>query len=155
VPTYASLLAIGVMLAQNPTSKYDQFIIYASRLLNKTKHNCITIDREALTMVNALHKLKHFLLGNKFVFYVNHMTLVYLVNKPHVSKRIPIWLLLFLEYKFIVVYKLGRIHVVADVLSRLLDNSKPLGIPYQIIDASLLFVEPIWMQKMKSYLEIS
>jgi hypothetical protein len=30
------LLAIGAMLAQNPTSKYDQPIIYAFRLLNKT-----------------------------------------------------------------------------------------------------------------------
>ncbi len=32
----ASLLAIRAMLAQNPTSKYDQPIIYAFRLLNKT-----------------------------------------------------------------------------------------------------------------------
>ncbi len=32
--TYASLLPIGAMLAQNPTRKYDQPIVYASRLLN-------------------------------------------------------------------------------------------------------------------------
>ncbi len=35
-------------------------------------------------MVVALHKFKHYLLGNKFVFYVDDMALVYLVNKPHV-----------------------------------------------------------------------
>jgi hypothetical protein len=35
--THASLLAVGAMLAQNPTSKYDQPIIYAFRLLNKAK----------------------------------------------------------------------------------------------------------------------
>ncbi len=35
-------------------------------------------------MVFALHKFRHYLLGNKFVFYVDHMALVYLVNKPHV-----------------------------------------------------------------------
>ncbi len=34
--TDASLLAIGAMLAQNPTSKYDQPIVYAFRLFNKT-----------------------------------------------------------------------------------------------------------------------
>jgi hypothetical protein len=100
---YASLLAIGVMLAQNPISKYDQIIVYASRLFNKTKHNYTTVEREVLTMVYALHKFKQFLLGNKFVFYVNHMALVYLVNKPHVSGRITRWLLLFLEYEFTVV----------------------------------------------------
>ncbi len=53
-------------------------------------------------MVYALHKFKHFLLGNKFVFYVDHMVMVYLVNKPHVLRRITRWLLLFLEYEFIV-----------------------------------------------------
>jgi hypothetical protein len=82
VHTNASLLAIGVMLAQNPTGKYDQPIVYASRLLNKAKYNYTTIEREALAMVYALHKFKHFLLINKFVFYVDHMALVYLVNKP-------------------------------------------------------------------------
>jgi hypothetical protein len=35
VHTYASLLAMGAMLAQNPTSKYDQLIVYASKLFNK------------------------------------------------------------------------------------------------------------------------
>jgi hypothetical protein len=44
VHTYAYLLALGAMLAQNPTSKYDQLIVYASRLLNKTKQNYIIID---------------------------------------------------------------------------------------------------------------
>jgi hypothetical protein len=42
VPTYASLLAVGAMLAQNLVRKYDQPIVYASRLLNKVEHNYIT-----------------------------------------------------------------------------------------------------------------
>jgi hypothetical protein len=103
--TYASLLAIGSMLAQNPISKYDQLIVHASRLLNKVDHNYITTQREAFVMVYVLHKFIHFLLGNKFVFYVNHIALVYLVNKPYVFRRITKWLLLFLEYEFIVIYK--------------------------------------------------
>ncbi len=78
--TNASLLIVGAMLAQNPINKYDQPIIYASRLLNKAKLNYTTSNREALIMVYALHKFKHFLLGNKFVFYVDHMALVYLVT---------------------------------------------------------------------------
>ncbi len=80
--TYASLLAIGAMLTHNPTGKYDQSIVYVSRLLKKTKHNYTTTERKALAMVYALHKFKHFLFENKFVFYVDHMALVYLVNKP-------------------------------------------------------------------------
>jgi len=54
-------------------------------------------------MVFALHKFKHYLLGNKFVLYVNHMALVYMVNKPQVSRRVDRWVLLFLKYDFVVV----------------------------------------------------
>jgi hypothetical protein len=66
-------------------------------------------------MVFGLHKFRHYLLGNKFVFYVNYMALVYLVNNPLVSSCI-VWLLLFLEYGFTILYKLGCTHVVADEL---------------------------------------
>jgi hypothetical protein len=48
----------------------------------------------------------------------------------------------------------GRIHVVVNVLSRLPDNSEPLGVPDKTMDASLFFVKPIWMQEVKTYLEI-
>jgi hypothetical protein len=68
------------------------------------------------------------------------MALVYLVNKPQVLGRITRWLLLLLEFEFTLVYKLGRTHVVVDVLSRLLDNLEPLGVPNQIVDASLFSV---------------
>jgi hypothetical protein len=72
-------------------------------------------------MVFALHKFKHYLSGNKFVFYVDHMVLVYLVNIPQVWGRIIRWSLLFLEYDFIVIYKLVNNHVVVNVLSKLLN----------------------------------
>jgi hypothetical protein len=87
------------------------------------------MKREVLVMIFALHKFRHYLLGNKFVFYVDHMALVYLVNKPYVSRRITIWLLLFLKYDFTVVYKLGRIHVVTYALSKLLDIIEPTNVP--------------------------
>jgi hypothetical protein len=62
-------------------------VVYAYRLLKRTKQNYSIIEKEALTMVFVLHKFKHYLLGNKLVFYVDHMTLVYLVNKPQVLRR--------------------------------------------------------------------
>jgi len=33
-------------------------------------------------MVYALHKFAHYLLDNWFVFYVDHVAFIYLVNKP-------------------------------------------------------------------------
>jgi hypothetical protein len=73
------------------------------------------------------------------------VALVYLVNKPHEYKRITRWLLLFLEYEFIVVYKPSRTHVVIDVLSKLPDSLEALQVPDLIVDASLFSIELIWM----------
>jgi hypothetical protein len=89
----ASLLAVGAMLFQNVTKKNDQPMVYAFKLLNIIKHHCNTTEREVLALVFTLHKFRHYLLGNKFAFYVDHMALVYLVNKPHVLRKITRWLL--------------------------------------------------------------
>jgi hypothetical protein len=57
------------------------------------------------------------------------MALVYLVNKPQVSRRITKCLLLFLKYDFTIVYKQGRIHVVVNALSRNMNIIEPIGVP--------------------------
>jgi hypothetical protein len=67
------------------------------------------------------------------------MALVYLVNKPQVSRKIIKWLLLFFKYDFTVMYKLDKTHVVVDALSGLLDSIKPIDVPNQTIDVSLFY----------------
>ncbi len=119
VHTNASQLAVGAMLAQNPIDKIDQLVMYSSRLFNSTKKNYTTTQREALAMVYALHKFRHYLLGNMFTFYVDHMTLVYLVNKPQITSMLAKWLLLFLEYDLKIIYKPGRSHLMVGALNRL------------------------------------
>jgi hypothetical protein len=56
--------------------------MYASRLWNSIERNYTITEKETLAMVYALHKSKYYLLDNRFVFYVDHMALVYLINKP-------------------------------------------------------------------------
>jgi hypothetical protein len=36
---------------------------------------------ETLTMVYAMHKFCHYLLSNRFALVIDHMVLIYLVNK--------------------------------------------------------------------------
>jgi hypothetical protein len=67
---------VGAMLAQNPIGKYDQPIVYASRLLNIANHNYTTIEKETLATIYALHKFRHFRLGNIY-FLCRPMALVY------------------------------------------------------------------------------
>jgi hypothetical protein len=82
------------------------------------------------------------------------MALVYLVNKPQVSGRIIKWLLLFLEYDFIVVYKASRTHVVVDAFSRLLDIIEPTSVFDQTTNASLFYTKPKWLKDLKDFLKI-
>jgi hypothetical protein len=58
--------------------------MYSFILLNSTKKNYTTTKREALGMVYALHEFRHYLLSNMFIFYVDHMALMYLIKKPQV-----------------------------------------------------------------------
>jgi hypothetical protein len=126
--------------------------MYSSKVLNFAKRNYITTKREALDMVYALHKFKHYLLSNMFTFFVDHMALIYLINKPQVSGRLTKWLLLFMEYNFKIVYKPSRSHLVANALSRLPNHSELVGIPYQTYDAHMFTLQLEWLQNMYEYL---
>lgn len=77
-----------VLLVQNPTIKCKQSISYASRLLNFVQQKYTTIEREALAMVHALYKYWYYVLDNKFLFYIDYMALMYLINKPLISQWI-------------------------------------------------------------------
>jgi hypothetical protein len=114
--------------------------MYAFGLLNSVERNYITTKRETLAMVYALHKFKHSLLGNQFVFYVDHMALVYLLNKPQVYGRIARWLLLFLEYDFKIAYKFGISHLIVDALSRLPNQAKLIGVIDQTTNVHIFTV---------------
>lgn len=106
----ASNIAVGTILAQNPTGKCDQPILYFSRFLNLAKLNYTMTKQKALAMVYALQMFWHYLLSNKLVFYVDHMAFTYLVNNPQPSRRVARWLLLFSELDCSIVYTLGKIH---------------------------------------------
>jgi hypothetical protein len=82
------------------------------------------------------------------------MTMVYLVNKPEVLGRKARWLLLFLEYDFIIMYKPRRTNVVEDALSRLLDITKPTCVPDQTTNASLFYTKLEWLKDVKEFLKI-
>ncbi len=94
------------------TRKFDQPNVCTYRLLNNVERNCTSTKREVLIMVFALHKFQNYILGKKFIFFIYHMALVYLVNKPQVLSIIAQWLLLSLKYNFKIIYKPSRSHQV-------------------------------------------
>ena len=70
-------------------------------------------------MVYALQKFRHYLLGGHFKMFTDHSALKYLVNKPVLGGEICWWLLLFQEFDFEVIVKLGQLNVGPDHLLRI------------------------------------
>ena len=59
----ASSIVLGVVLAQLGEGDLDHPIAYANRKLSFAKRNYTMIEREGLSMVYALQKFRHYLLG--------------------------------------------------------------------------------------------
>ena len=77
----ASSIALGIILAQPGEEGINHPIAFASRKLSSAERNYTTTAREGLSMVYALQKFRHYLLGSHFKMYWNE-PLKYLVNKP-------------------------------------------------------------------------
>ena len=111
-------------------------------------------EREGLSMVYAVKKFKHYLLENKFIFFVHHQALQYLVNKPCMMGRITRWLLILMEFDFTIAVKKGRTHVLADHMSRIPNGEKSVGVDDDLPDAPLFLVDlvPEWAEEICHYL---
>ena len=91
---------------------------YASRKMSRAERKYTTMEREALAVVYACKKFRHYLLGYRIVFHTDHDSLKYLVNKLDLSRRIARWILLLQEFNYEVVVKLGKTNLNVDFLSR-------------------------------------
>jgi hypothetical protein len=106
----ASSTTLGTILSQPCEGDINHPIAFASNKLSTMEKNYTTTKHEGLAMVYVLQKFIHYLLGSHFKMYTYDYALRYLVNKPVLGGRICRWLLLFQEYDFKVVVKLGKIN---------------------------------------------
>ena len=67
-------------------------------------------------------------LGWNFKMYTDHFSLKYLVNKSMLGGKICIWLLLFQEYDFEVIVKLGRLNAGPNHLSCIETGEEPTNL---------------------------
>ena len=82
-------------------------VYYASRKLSTVERNYSTTEREALGMVYNINKFRHYLLGRKFTFHVDHFALLYLVSKQELTGKLARSTLLLQEFEFEIDHKLG------------------------------------------------
>jgi hypothetical protein len=75
--------------------------------------------------------------------FTDHSGMKYLVNKPVLGGRICRWLLLFQEYDFEIVVKLGRMNKGPDHLSRLEHAEEPTSLEDTLSNAQLLTIRMV------------
>jgi hypothetical protein len=105
-------------------------------------------------MVFLVKKYIHYLLMNPVVFFVDHMALRYLVNKPKLSGRLARWILLLSEINYTVQYKPGKMHLQADHLSRLSSDVSKEDMDDEFTDDQLFAIRkaPSWYTHIAEFL---
>lgn len=103
-------------------------------------HNYSTTEKKCLSMVFLVKKLRHYLICNPLVFFVDHMAIKFLVNKSELNGRLARWVLLLEEFDYKIVYKPGRMHLQADHLSRLSELVGTTSIDDDFVDKNLFVV---------------
>ena len=134
----ASEVAIGSVLMQLHEENWYRPVYYASRRLSKAEKNYSTTEREALGMIYSVNKFRHYLLGKKFTFHVDHSALLYLISKASLTGKLARWTVLLQEYEFDIVHRPGAQHAVADYLSRLESGEEPTGVKDDFPDGGVL-----------------
>lgn len=99
-------------------------IAFTSKALTDTEVRYPIIDKEMAAMCFALSKYHKFIYGHKVTVYTDHKPLVSIVSKNmhKVSNRLQKFKLDLLKYNIEVKYLPGKSNVLADLLSRQVNN---------------------------------
>lgn len=118
----------------------DHLIYFSNRKLSSVEKKYTTIKREALAMVYSLQTFRHW---GPFKFFTNHSASRYLVNKSILEGRIYRWLLLFQDFTYEVIIKLGQLNVGPNHISRLELGESGGSLDDQLLDSDLFCIEEI------------
>ena len=118
VYTDASTTAVGGVLQQEDDQGNLRPIMFTSRKLTPAESRYTTQEIECLGMMRCLMAFTNYLLGAEFDMYTDHQALLNIKVSKSPSARIQRWSMYIQHYDFVVHHKPGRLHVVADWLSR-------------------------------------
>ena len=126
---------------QLTTPNWYRPVYYSSRKVTTAERNYSTTEREALGMIYNINKFRHYLLGKKFTFQVEHATLLYLVSKHALTGKLALWMLLLQEFDFDIRHRPGMQHPIADYLSRIENGADAVDGDDDFPDGAILHME--------------
>lgn len=113
----ASGYGLGAVLSQEIEGQ-EHVICYLSRSLTANERKFTTTERECLSVIWAIEKLRCYLEGAKFSVITDHHSLLWLNNLKDPQGRLGRWALRLQQFDFDLIHRKGREHVVPDCLSR-------------------------------------
>jgi hypothetical protein len=152
----ASDFVLGAVLGQR-INKVPHAIYYASTTLNDAQLNYSTTEKELLAVIFALEKFRSYLIGSKFIVFIEHTALGYLFAKKDAKPRLIRCVLLLQEFDLEIRDVKGSENVVADHLSRLLheeeeDDELPLNENFSDEQLFAVEVQLPWYANIINYL---
>lgn len=149
--TDASAFGIGAVLTQQ-FEDGEKVISYLSRSLTRSERNYSTTERECLSVIWAVEKLRYYLEGTQFTVITDHASLVWLHNLKDPSGRLARWAVRLQPFNFRIIHRKGKENIVPDYLSR----SVPVSI--DVVDVANQFEDfknttDKWYKKMLRQVE--
>jgi hypothetical protein len=115
--TDASLVGIGAWIGQQNEEGTIMPIVCASKKLSPTQQRWSATKRELYSLMWAMQKLRHYLLGRNFIARVDHKPLVSMLRNK-MNLMMEGWVDTILQFDFTPQYIPGEDNALADALSR-------------------------------------
>ena len=148
--TDASSYGIGAVLTQFYNNR-EHVICYISRTLSRTERLYSATERELLSVIWSVEKLRCYLDCTKFKVITDHYSLKWLHNIKDPQGRLGRWCLRLQQFNFDVIHRKGKEHVVPDALSRaVIDNPSLIGSDLEICEIQLNNIRDKWYLKLMS-----
>ena len=119
--TDASVMGLGVVLAQLQSDGFAHSIAYASHALSSSECNYSITDLETLAVVWALSHFHYYLYGHKVTVITDHTAVKAILHAPNPSGRHARWWTRVFGQgirEVSIVHRAGKENVAADALSR-------------------------------------
>lgn len=138
----ASGVGIGAVLMQQ-----GHPIAFISKALAPKHLGLSTYEKELLSVVYAVHKWGHYLIGRHFIIKTDHFSLKYLLGQKISTLMQQKWVTKLMGYDYDIVFKAGQDNKVADALSRQCSEQESSVATLSIVQTDwLVALKQAWQQ---------
>ena len=143
--TDASSKAIGAVLMQQ-----GHPIAFMSQALGPQNQSLSIYEKELLSLISAVTKWRHYLLGHHFIIKTDHYSLRFLLEQRITTPLQQKWLTKLMGMDYEIHYKRGKENLVADALSRkgLEDGGEERRVESTKGVHAMSIVRPMWLTKV-------